>query len=198
MISEKFVFVGFTLSLIGASSYVLHTLQGKTRPNRVTWLMWALAPLVAFAAEIHEGVGIQALLTFMVGFGPLMVLTASFINRKAVWKVTRFDIWCGILSFLGLILWLVTRHGNIAIALAIAADGLAAIPTVRKSWTNPESESYLIYLLASMNATIVLLTIDNWNFATYGFPIYIAAFSFSVFCLIKFKLGLKFRNTLVI
>jgi len=199
MISDKFVILGFLINLFGDLSYVLHTLQNKTKPNRVSWFMWALAPLIAFSAEIHEHVGIQVLMTFIVGFGPLMVFIASFVNRKSVWKLTRFDLACGALSLLGLILWLLTRHGNVAIFFSILADGLAAIPTVVKSYKDPGSESYLVFLLGATNAAITLLTIDHWNFATYGFPIYIFSICILLFVLIRFKagvvLGKRFGNT---
>jgi len=46
--------------------------------------------LIAFKAQIKEGVGIhQALLTFMVGFIPLIIFIASFINKKAYWKIGK-------------------------------------------------------------------------------------------------------------
>ena len=33
------------LSTAGASVYIRDTLVGKTKPNRVSWSMWALSPL---------------------------------------------------------------------------------------------------------------------------------------------------------
>jgi len=194
MISTNFIFVGFALSLIGSLSYVKDTLKGKTQPNRVTWFMWALAPLIAFAAQINEGVGIQSLLTFAVGFGPLLILLASFANSRSVWQITHFDVICGVLSLLGLLGWLVTRHGDTAIFFAIMADGLAAVPTLRKSWIQPESESSLVFLFASINATITLLTIQHFTFTNSAFAIYILALCATLFVLIRFKLGPRFSK----
>ncbi len=73
MINENFVILGVVIGFIGSLSYLLSTIKGKTKPNRVTWFLWAIAPLIAFAAEIKEGVGIQSLMTFSVGFGPLLI-----------------------------------------------------------------------------------------------------------------------------
>ena len=97
---------------------------------------------MAFGAELHEGVGIQALMTFIVGFSPFLVFLASFVNKKSYWKITKFDVVCGALALLGLSLWLVTREGNAAIAFAIAGDTFAGIPTFKKAFTHPETESY--------------------------------------------------------
>ncbi len=56
------------------------TVRGHSQPNRVTWLLWGLAPMLAFAAELKAHVGLSALMTFSVGFNPLLVLAASFVN----------------------------------------------------------------------------------------------------------------------
>lgn len=187
MIDQHWIILGVTLNFLGAIGYLIGTVKGNTRPNRVTWFMWALAPLVAFFAEIKQGVGLQSLMTFMVGFSPLLIFIASFVNRNSEWKITKLDIVCGGLSLLGLAFWAITRHGNIAILFAILADGLAAIPTVVKSYRAPETENYWVFLGAMVSAGITLLTITVWNFEHYAFPVYILAICTILFVLIKFK-----------
>ena len=98
MINENFVFLGLALSILGGLSYLIDTLKGKTKPNRVTWFFWAAAPLIAFVAEIQQGVGIQSLLTFIVGFNPLLIFIASFVNKKAYWELRKVDYFCGLLA----------------------------------------------------------------------------------------------------
>ncbi len=189
MINEKFVLLGAVLNLIGSTNYVWNTIKGKTRPNRVTWFLWALAPLIAFSAMIGEGVGLSSLMTFMVGFGPLMVFAASFVNRKSVWKLTRFDMLCGFLSLFGIGLWLITDDPNLAIAFSVLADGLALLPTLRKAWLDPESESWLIFLNGAISALITMLTFDKWTFAVAAFPVYIFVVCTVLFLTIRFRLG---------
>src|SRR3989344_6026188 len=162
MLDPKFVIFGAILNLIGSTTYVIATLRGNTKPNRVSWFLWAAIPFIAFSAELSLGVGLQSLMTFMVGFGPLMVFTASFVNRRSVWKLTRFDFICGGLSVLGLLLWLLIEQGNIAIAFSIVADILAAVPTIVKSYKAPETESSQVFLFAAISAGITMLTIDEW------------------------------------
>lgn len=194
MLDERFVILGFILSLIGGISYTINTLKGKVKPNRVTWFMWTLAPMVAFAAEIGEGVGLVSLMTFSVGFNPLLVFLASFVNKKSYWKIKTFDIFCGALSLLGLLLWYIFQSGNIAIFFSILADGLAALPTVAKSYHFPQTEDYKIYFLSGLNATITLLTIKVWDFSHIAFPIYILLLCTLLTFLIKYKLGSRLNN----
>lgn len=191
MIDERFIYLGVAINFYGTISYLKSTLAGKTKPNKVTWFLWGLAPLVAFVAQYTQGVGLISLMTFSIGFGPVLIFLASFVNKKSDWKITNFDIYCGLLSLLGLVLWGITKVGNVAILFAILADGLAAIPTLIKSYRFPETENLDSYLCAGISALIACLAIQNWNFATYAFPIW-TVFLCAIFVLIiKFKLGKK-------
>lgn len=40
MIDEKFIFVAVVLNLAGGLSYLIDTLKGKVKPNKVSWLLW--------------------------------------------------------------------------------------------------------------------------------------------------------------
>jgi len=192
MLNENFVYVSILLSSIGGAIYLYLTIKGKVKPNKVTWFLWGAIPMIAFFAQIKEGVGIQSLLTFIVGFIPFLIFFASFLNRKAFWKVTKFDIICGMFSLLGVIFWLATGVGVLAILFSIIADAIAGIPTVVKSIKEPETESYIAFFLTTIGTTITLLTIDNWNFATYSFPIYLLFINAFLAFLIWSKLGKKF------
>lgn len=173
MLDERFVYVAAILNVTGSTSYVIATLRGRTKPNRVTWFVWSFAPMVAFGAEVDEGVGAQSVMTFMVGFGPALIFLASFINPHSSWRLTPLDILCGILSAIAIGVWLFAGHGLAAIALTITADALAGFPTVIKAYRHPQSESPWVYWLAASSASITLLTVDDWNLAHYGFPVYI-------------------------
>lgn len=191
VINENFVIVGVILQSIGGFNYLVDTVRGKIQPNKVTWLLWSIAPLIAFAAEISQGVGIQALTTFIVGFVPLIIFLASFLNKKAEWKLGRLDFICGALSLIGIALWFITRQGNIAILFSIFADALAAIPTIVKSYYYPESENDAVYLVGVINAGIGLLVIKDWNFEHYGFPAYLLVLTIILVLLIRFRIGKK-------
>lgn len=195
MINEKFVLVGAVFNVIGSGSYVYKTLKGKTKPNRVTWFLWALAPLIACCAQLSKGVTWAALMTFMVGFGPLLIFLASFVNRKAFWGVTKLDIVCGIISVLALIFWLITGQGMVAIIFSILADLIAGIPTLVKAFNEPETEHHGVFRNGAISAAITLLTIKEWTFANYGFAAYIFLICVALYVFIRFKVGKNYFKT---
>ncbi len=198
MIHPNFVIVGVIIQFFGGLSYLVDTVKGKVRPNRVTWLLWSIAPMIAFVAEIKQGVGILSLSTFIVGFVPLLIFISSFVNKKSEWKLSRFDLVCGFLSVLGLIFWYITQVGNIAIFFSIVADGLAALPTIVKSYKEPDTENDLPFTLGVVSSGIAVLAIQHWNFQSYGFPVYLVAVNLIIAVLVRFKIGKKLHYKLKI
>jgi hypothetical protein len=195
MIDERFVLAGAFLNIMGSATYAYNTLKGRTKPNRVTWFLWAFAPLIAVSAQWSEGVTWAALMTFMVGFGPLIIFIASFVNRKAFWNITKLDIICGAVSLLALILWLITGQGTIAIIFSIFADLIAGIPTLVKAFNEPETEHHSVFRNGAISAAITLLTIKEWKFANYGFALYILLICLTLYLLIRFKIGTNYFKT---
>jgi len=194
VISEQFVYVGVALGVLGAAAYLRDTIRGTTQPNRVTWLLWAVAPLLAAAVEFKSGVGLRTLTTFTIGFMPLLIFIASFHNPAVVWRIGRLDYVCGALSVAGTVGWLVTRSGVVAIVAAIVADLLAGLPTLVKSWTDPQTESVSAYLGAFLNAAILLLTVTDWTTAVVAFPVYIVCLAGVEVLLVGAKPGPRHRR----
>ena len=67
MLDVHVVFIGAAIGLVGTSMYAYDTLRGLTQPNRVTWLLWTIAPGLAFLDELKQGVGLRSLMTFVIG-----------------------------------------------------------------------------------------------------------------------------------
>ena len=173
--------------------YLIKTVKGKVKPNRVSFLLWSLVPFIAFSAQINQGVGLEALMTFSSGFLPLTVFIASFVNKQAEWKLTRFDLLCGILSLVGLVLWMITKVGNVAIFFSIVADGLAAVPTIVKAYKYPDTEIAWPWIATVFGVILTLLSLSDFTFANCGFILYILVVNLLIYTLVQFRLGEKLQ-----
>jgi uncharacterized membrane protein HdeD (DUF308 family) len=172
---EYLVLVAAIGSFLAALVYIRSMFRGQTKPNRVTWFLWCVAPFVATAASVSNGAGWAAVPVFMAGFGPFLIFTASFFSKKAYWRHTSFDYVCGALSGLAIILWYVTSNANLAIVFAIVSDALAAVPTLIKAWHNPETESAWPYIVGTFSPMTSFLVATTWAFSEIGFPSYLIA-----------------------
>ena len=169
---SSFVFIGAGVQVVGMAAYIKETLQGKTKPNRMSWLMWSATPLIAGVAALADGAGLAALPTLISGSSALVGLLASFANRNAYWKLGRFDYLCGLFSVLALVLWYITREPVIAILFAIISDIFATTPTVIKSWKQPKTETALAYTTGLFNALTSFTAIQTLTFSSIAFPLY--------------------------
>jgi hypothetical protein len=117
------------------------------------------------------------------------VFIASFANKQAVWKLTLFDLICGVLSLAGLALWLITKVGNVAILFSIVADGFAAIPTLVKAWKFPHTEIAWPWIATVFGVVLTLLTLTTFTFANCGFILYILVVNLVIYTLVQFRPG---------
>ena len=79
----------------GSLAYVKDTLKGKSKPNRMTFLIWAAGPFIGVSAGIAAGAAWWALLpVFIAGLGPVAIFLASFKNPAAYWKLGILDYVC--------------------------------------------------------------------------------------------------------
>lgn len=168
------VMISALISVLGSSAYIRDTLSGKTKPNRVSWSMWALAPLIGTAAALYAHADLWATVRiFLAGFLPLLVFAASFINKQSYWKLTPFDLACCFCSVLALIIWLAIDSPRGAILLAALGDGFASLPTIRKAWTHPETETGITFVASFVAVLLVLPSIPEWNIENSAFQIYL-------------------------
>lgn len=189
MLPQNFIIIGTVISTLGSLWYLTDTIRGKVKPNRVSFLLWSIVPFIAFAAQIKQGVGLISLMTFSTGFLPFLIFLATFVNKKSEWKITQFDLICGGLSIVGVVLWLITQVGNLAILFSILADGLAAVPTIEKAYLYPETEIVWPWLATFIGSALTLLTLKEWTFANSGFILYMLIANVIITVLVQFKLG---------
>ena len=172
---QYIVIIGAAAQLAGTFFYIKEMFAGRAKPNRITWFLWSVAPLIASAAAFSEGVRWAVLPVLMSGFGPLLILIASFFGKKSYWRLEPFDYFCGGCSILAIFLWRITGEPNLAIGLAIVGDAFAAAPTIIKSWRQPETESSIAYLTGLISAFSSFFAVTAINFSELAFPIYLIA-----------------------
>lgn len=173
-VAHLLVILSAVISIGGGYAYIRDTISGKTKPNRVSWSMWALAPLIGTGAAWSSNADIWATVRiFLAGFLPLLVVLSSFTNRNSYWKMTTFDLLCGVLSLVALLFWAIADSPRAAILLAASGDGLAALPTVIKAWRYPETETGFTYLASFISKVVVIPSIPVWNIENSAFQVYL-------------------------
>ena len=188
------VILSTVLSLSGSFAYIRDMFRGKSKPNLVTWGLWAFAPLIATGAALSASADIWATVRiFMSGFGPLLIFIFVFIVPQSYWKLSKFDFACGGLSLIALFAWLGANSPVLAILLVAIADLLATLPTIIKAWKYPETETVYTYFIGLFTASIVIPAIPVWNIENSAFQIYLLIANTSLFLIVMRGYFLKRR-----
>lgn len=197
MIDPRFIFLGSLFSLSGAAVYVRDTWLGRTAPNRVTWTLWGLEPLLAYAVEQQEHVGLASFMTLVLGVVPIVVLAVSFHDPLSVWRIGRFDVVCGVISLVGLSLWVLSDQPTVGLIAFVAADAVAALPTLRKSFREPTTESWWTYCAGALFAAITLATVPTFSTAEVLFPLSVLTIDTVIGLLVSLRVGPRLRSRVV-
>lgn len=175
MLPGSFVLLSVLIRLVSGGRYAWGIVRGKARPDPVTWLLWAVTPLIAFIAQLQQGLTIQSAVLLALFISPAVICVLA-IAKQGFWRyLTPFTLCCAAVALAGIVLWRITDQPAVAIAFAILADIFATLPTLRKSYLDPSSEYALPYLLSAFSMIVTLLTIRDWSFVVYAFPLYMLA-----------------------
>ncbi len=179
------VLVSALVGLSGTFAYIRDMFRGKSKPNLITWGLWAFAPLIATGAALSASADVWSTVRiFMSGFGPFLVFLFAFVVRQGYWKLSKFDYICGILSLIALGTWLLADSPVLAILLAAIADLFATLPTLFKAWKHPETETLYTYLVGIFTASIVIPAIPVWNIENAAFQIYLLIANTALFVVV--------------
>lgn len=173
-VAHILVVISVCISFVGSYTYIRDTLQGKTKPNKMSWTLWALAPISGAYIAVDAGADMWgSARVFYAGIGPLLILCASFWNPHSYWKLGWFDYVCGAASLMAFYLWLGAESPRLAIVLLALADVFAAVPVFVKAWSFPETESGTIYIVSCCMTIITLPAIPVWNIENSAFQLYL-------------------------
>ena len=194
MLASGFIAVAILLRLLGGGVYLISTLRGKAKPNIVSWSLWGLTALIAFAAQICKGGGLEALVTLAIAVGPLAVTAAAVLKGAQSLRLTRLDVWCLSLAIVGIIFWVGTKDPLLALLMSIVADILASVPTVVKSYLTPQTESAAAYSLSVISMVVTLLTVRQRDVMSWAFPLYILVINLTFVALILLPRRLRYQR----
>lgn len=179
------VIVSLVLSLTGSVAYIRDIFLGKSKPNLVTWGLWAFAPLIATGAALSAHADAWATVRiFMSGFGPLLVFLFGLFVPQKHWQLSMFDYLCGGLSIIALVAWLGADEPLTAILLAAIADLLASLPTLVKAWKYPKTETIYTYFIGLFTASLVIPSIPIWNIENSAFQMYLLVVNTTLFMIV--------------
>lgn len=151
--------------------YIRDILRHKTRPNSVSWLGWTMLLSIGAAAQIKEGASFSVMLLLgdIIGTGIVFLLSLKY----GVTKYTLFDRLSLTFGFLAIALWMITKNPLTALVLSVIADLIVSLPTVKKSISDPMSETPSAFFMFALAAFLGVISTTKFDVANLLFPVYL-------------------------
>jgi len=147
------------LVFVGYAPYLRDTIKGKTRPHIFSFFLWSLTTFIIFFLQIKNGGGIGSWITVAIGLMTFITFLLSLKNGKR--DIRKIDIVFLCLALLTIPIWLIAKQPIISISLLVLIDIFAFIPSMRKSWVDPWSETLSYYLINTLRHGLNVFALLN-------------------------------------
>jgi hypothetical protein len=145
------------LATYSSVPYIRSVLNGKTKPDRLGWLVFAIMNGMVFFAQVFSGGRSSTLVSLAFFVFSLSVFLLTFV--KGTTKSTKTTKILFGFAVVTMIIWALTRNNDIAIWLTVLIDLFAAAIIILKTRSHPgpeNVESWAIGTLAYIFSCLAL------------------------------------------
>lgn len=166
---EIFSVIGVVLTFVGYIPYIRDTAKGKTRPHVYSWFIWAFVTFAIFALQVFGKAGVGSLVTLATA---VLCLTVFVLGMKQGQKdITKFDTATFTVTLIAIGIWIFAKQPVISVVLITTINTLAYLPTIRKSWNKPYSETLLTWTLGAVRNLFGIFALENYSVLTWLYPV---------------------------
>ncbi|MEI6477506.1 MAG: hypothetical protein WCO52_00770 [bacterium] len=173
--------IGLIAGVLAAGSYypyILDILHKKAKPERASWLIWSILVGIAFFAQLSEGATSSLWFSALDGLGALLVFLLSL--KYGAGGLVRRDLNALIAAGIGLVIWYFTKEAVFALLITMGIDAIAASLTVMKTYEDPSTETYPMWLIVSLAGILAIISVGELDPILLAYPFYIFLANFSV------------------
>jgi hypothetical protein len=148
----------------GNVPYLRDAFRKRVKPHPYTWLVWTIVSGITFFGQLEKGAGIGAL---PAGVAEIFTICIFLFSLQYGFKyVVKTDKYFLAAALLGLIPWIVSDDPTISVVIAVTIDLIAFVPTIRKTWQNPKTETPILYGANVTRHVLTLFSLQAYNIAT--------------------------------
>lgn len=149
------------IAIISFLPYIKDIFRKQTKPHIYSWLVWSILQSTGVIAMFGAGARYGAL---GLAIGALFCIFIFFLSFKFGTKnITRFDTWCLLGAICAIIVWIVQKNPLFSVILITIIDFIGFVPTYRKSWVNPNSETAALYIMSATSNLFGIFAIAQYS-----------------------------------
>lgn len=177
------------LVFIGYIPYFKDIFAHKTKPHLYTWLVWFITQGTATAALLYGG-GKFGSLGLIIGTA--LVFTVFILSfHYGTKNITKGDNLTLFFALLAIFIWRQLDNPLLSVFMISAIDGLGYIPTIRKTWIDPSSETISFWIIMFIVNVLTLFANAEYNFLTMSYSVILGIMNIVVIYVIKLRRGVN-------
>lgn len=161
---EIIAIIAALIAVAGNVPYLIDVLRRRVQPHPYTWLVWTIVSGVTFFGGLAKGAGIGALPTGAAEIFTVIIFLFSL--QYGFKQIVKTDTYFLIIALLGLIPWALTKDPTISVIIVVCIDLVAFVPTLRKTWQHPNTETPVLYSANVLRHVLTLFSLQAYNVAT--------------------------------
>ncbi len=170
---ENFEIFALIISVGAYIPYIIDTVKGKVRPERISWLLWSMLGLTYYlSALLSDGADLFTL-GELCGQGLIFLFSLKY----GVGGKSRFDVLSLIVALAAFSLLFILDGVIVGLLLALAVDAIGAVLTLRKLSIDPTSESKLFWACSATASLLALVSLKELSTENIVFPAYLLILS---------------------
>ena len=180
--------IGILAGIFATSSYFFYIraiLQGKTKPHRITWILWSALSLIILSSYYYSGARDTIWVPIGETLGPIIVAILAFKMGTGGWS--RLDKFCVTGVLLTVTVWWIFNSPLLALIASLCIDFFAAIPTIYKTFKDPNSEDTTAWICTATASVLNIFAIENFSFSIAVYPIYMITMNIVIVLLVSNK-----------
>lgn len=177
--------LGGLLSLLSNIPYIIDTIRGKTKPQRVTWGIFFVLNIIFLFNQSAIGATNSLWLVISFAISTLVIFCLSLAYGVGGYSKRDIAILGG--ALIGVVLWLALNQPLLSVIMSLVVATLAVIPTFVKAYKNPKSETSIKWLLGGIAALLTVIAVGKFDLVVL-FPVYSFLTQLGIYAIIVYRI----------
>jgi len=156
------------VALSGSIPYIRDILRHKTKPHRITWLIFSILAAISFFSQAAKGASHSLWLPGVLTFDLFILFLFSL--KYGVGGFTKSDKIALLIAAVGLAAWYFTNEAALALYAVVIVNVTGAYLTIEKAYKHPSSETLSSWILSTIAGFLAMLSVGSFNFILLLYP----------------------------
>lgn len=183
--------LGGLIFIIGDFPYIDDIFKSKTKPHRVSWLIFFILDLIFLINQyaLHA----TNSLWLIYAWTSIAFLIFILSIKKGVGGFAKLDVLCLIGALIGLLFWALLKTPLISLYCNLIVSAIAFVPTIKKSYLDPSSETKISWFTAALAAVLATVSVGKLNYQLLALPILSFTATITIFGILVYKDSVRYN-----